>query len=524
MNREHSGKKISPATPPSEAPTPSPVEEPKVESPKPEEKRVVTDHRDSEELKELSLELKGRFTSKYDRMMSEEKRRVNKKQAENRREIQQQLHKPPPVFLSDKNQQFILSLLEDKHFSLQDYDTQHLMSEADSRDPKTPNDSSSSADTGKASLRKQMLELGFPAGCLDACLAACGSLAACIDWCCLHLKDQELPAQFRAAGKQLEVKFARRGDSARQRLAAFGFDSAELDSVPDFESLEAALSTLLPRLLPSFRLTTATTLDEETEDELAALQSIFGEELAVETLGALRLCSLQAASAQGPVLVALCLAPRFGYPQQAPIALIDGAALSPTLKRAFTRCVFERFTGKGSGVLFEVLSDVDALLLAAAEMPAEMSQSAEKVEKKVEKKATEKGRQQGREKTQTKRRPRAARVLDRATLYGTPSAQVSAQRRALPITAYKEQVLAMVAKHQVCIVSGGTGCGKSTQVPQFLLEQFREGAEKDLNVVVCEPRRISCLGLYNRVMEEQGYKGENSPVGYQVRGDAKCGR
>lgn len=94
--------------------------------------------------------------------------------------------------------------------------------------------------------------------------------------------------------------------------------------MPDSESLEAALSTLLPRLLPSFRLTTATTLDEETEDELAALQSIFGEELAVETLGALRLCSLQAASAQGPVLVVLCLAPHFGYPQQAPIALIDG--------------------------------------------------------------------------------------------------------------------------------------------------------------------------------------------------------
>ena len=146
------------------------------------------------------------------------------------------------------------------------------------------------------------------------------------------------------------------------------------------------------------------------------------------------------------------------------------------------------------------------------------------MEKKVEKKVEKKPVERGREKTQTKRRPRAARVLDRATLYGTSSAQVSAQRRALPITAYKEQVLAMVAKHQVCIVSGGTGCGKSTQVPQFLLEQFREGAEKDLNVVVCEPRRISCLGLYNRVMEEQGYKGENSPVGYQVRGDAKCGR
>ena len=133
------------------------------------------------------------------------------------------------------------------------------------------------------------------------------------------------------------------------------------------------------------------------------------------------------------------------------------------------------------------------------------------------------GKKPGKATTQkeTRRQVRAARVLDRTALYGKPSAQVSAQRRALPITAYKDQVLKMVEQHQVCIISGGTGCGKSTQVPQFLLEQFREGREKDLNVVVCEPRRISCLGLYNRVMEEQGYSAEDCPVGYQVRGDAK---
>ena len=75
---------------------------------------------------------------------------------------------------------------------------------------------------------------------------------------------------------------------------------------------------------------------------------------------------------------------------------------------------------------------------------------------------------------------------------------------------------------QIIGITGGTGCGKSTQVPQFLLERFREGAEKNLNIVVCEPRRISCLGLYNRVIEEQGFSPDrNCPVGYQVRGDAK---
>ena len=80
----------------------------------------------------------------------------------------------------------------------------------------------------------------------------------------------------------------------------------------------------------------------------------------------------------------------------------------------------------------------------------------------------------------------------------------------------------MVASDQVSILSGGTGCGKSTQVPQFLLEEFRSSSMKELNIIVCEPRRISCLGLYNRVIEEQGFEeGPSCPIGYQVRGDSK---
>ena len=81
----------------------------------------------------------------------------------------------------------------------------------------------------------------------------------------------------------------------------------------------------------------------------------------------------------------------------------------------------------------------------------------------------------------------------------------------------------MIEHNQVSIVSGGTGCGKSTQVPQFLMEAFRESDQKDLNIVVCEPRRVSCLGLYLRVIEEQGFvAGNQCPVGYQVQGDVKC--
>ena len=53
-------------------------------------------------------------------------------------------------------------------------------------------------------------------------------------------------------------------------------------------------------------------------------------------------------------------------------------------------------------------------------------------------------------------------------------------------------------------------------------EQDVVNQASNLNIIVCEPRRISCLGLYNRVIEEQGYKeGTSCPIGYQVRGDSK---
>ena len=504
MNREHSGKKMT--ITPSDTPT-TPVEE-TTEPPKPEEKRVATDHRDCDELKEMALESKSHFTSKYERMMTEEKRRVNRRQAENRREMQQLLHKPPPVFLSDKNQQFILSLLQSKHFALRQSEAKTGQTNQTVQTPQTSQTTQTSQThqnqkrQTNQDLRSQLLELGFPASCLDACLASCTTLNACIEWCCLHLKDQELPPQFRAAGKQLEVRFSGAEKRAvSERVLAF---DAEIKK----EALEDGLVRYATRALPSFRAASGTSLSEEVTDEIAALESIFGDEMKEETHGALRLLSLPATWDEKHGVLVVCLSPRLDYPQQAPLVLIDAPVLTDAVKKAFTRVVFERFSGKGGGVLFEVVSDVAELLQLATKRVTQTPKPAPPAKKKPSK---------------PRESPRVApRVLDRALLVGKPSALVTSQRQSLPITAYKEEVLKMVESHQVSIVSGGTGCGKSTQVPQFLLERFREGAEKNLNIVVCEPRRISCLGLYNRVIEEQGFSPDrNCPVGYQVRGDAK---
>eukprot|EP00943_MAST-04B_sp_MAST-4B-sp1_P006597 g6597.t1 len=87
-------------------------------------------------------------------------------------------------------------------------------------------------------------------------------------------------------------------------------------------------------------------------------------------------------------------------------------------------------------------------------------------------------------------------------------------RSKLPAWALKDNISNLIQENQVVVLSGETGCGKSTQVPQFILDSIGEGSP--CNILVSQPRRISAMGLAERVAAERGEKvGET--VGYSVR-------
>ena len=69
------------------------------------------------------------------------------------------------------------------------------------------------------------------------------------------------------------------------------------------------------------------------------------------------------------------------------------------------------------------------------------------------------------------------------------------------------------------VVTGETGCGKTTQVPQFIMEEL--GGE--CFIVCTQPRRISAIGVASRVAEERGeaIDGDRSTIGYSVRGQSR---
>ena len=70
---------------------------------------------------------------------------------------------------------------------------------------------------------------------------------------------------------------------------------------------------------------------------------------------------------------------------------------------------------------------------------------------------------------------------------------------ALPVLAHKESILSALDDEGVLLISGDTGCGKSTQVPQFLLD-----ADPANKIVVTQPRRLAARALAERVSNERG--------------------
>uniref|UniRef100_A0A8C5T3U5 Putative ATP-dependent RNA helicase DHX57 n=1 Tax=Malurus cyaneus samueli TaxID=2593467 RepID=A0A8C5T3U5_9PASS len=91
------------------------------------------------------------------------------------------------------------------------------------------------------------------------------------------------------------------------------------------------------------------------------------------------------------------------------------------------------------------------------------------------------------------------------------------ERQKLPAWQERENILGLLERHQVLVVSGMTGCGKTTQIPQFILDASLQGSpSKVANIICTQPRRISAISVAERVAKERTER-IGLTVGYQIR-------
>lgn len=97
---------------------------------------------------------------------------------------------------------------------------------------------------------------------------------------------------------------------------------------------------------------------------------------------------------------------------------------------------------------------------------------------------------------------------------------MQADRQKLPAWKKKDEIVNLIKANQIVLITGETGSGKSTQVVQFILDNIIQSNGKPPNIICTQPRRISAMGLAQRVSDERTTP-LGSEIGYVIRGESK---
>ncbi|CAM0882887.1 unnamed protein product [Alopecurus aequalis] len=100
--------------------------------------------------------------------------------------------------------------------------------------------------------------------------------------------------------------------------------------------------------------------------------------------------------------------------------------------------------------------------------------------------------------------------------------KIAKDRSKLPISSFKEHICSTLENHQVVLISGETGCGKTTQVPQYILDHVW-GKGESCKIICTQPRRISAVSVAERISAERG-ESVGDTVGYKIRLESKGGK
>ncbi|XP_077211429.1 pre-mRNA-splicing factor ATP-dependent RNA helicase DEAH1-like isoform X2 [Tasmannia lanceolata] len=87
------------------------------------------------------------------------------------------------------------------------------------------------------------------------------------------------------------------------------------------------------------------------------------------------------------------------------------------------------------------------------------------------------------------------------------------ERKTLPIYPFRDELIQALNHHQVIVIVGETGSGKTTQIPQYLHEA---GYTKRGKIGCTQPRRVAAMSVAARVSQEMGVK-LGHEVGYSIR-------
>lgn len=399
------------------------------------------------------------------------------------------------------------------------------------------------APAQKAAIVKEFKDLGFRQSHVEEAVEECKDREETLEWLLVHIPEDDLPRwalpERYTAGVTVAATDLRR-EGAIKRLAESGYSIDLCRKIFDAHGGDEGMAAeALQKLLMASgagdqeapqgeEVDSWRTPDESWDEEMATLEASFGDKFTRTSpdVGQMRLESVVNGT-NTDVETYLQFRKTPEYPTHVVLSVV--APLPAYIKLSIIKKALayasESLQGEEMKIYFLIdwvqenineiierpgaLRDVAAVSSAASEEPATVVRTA-------------------------RRRPRYPKPIN-----WTPNPQskqewmarteapgykkMLSQRERLPAWQVRANVIRTVAENQVTIISGETGSGKSTQSVQFILDDlYGKGLGNSANIIVTQPRRISALGLADRVAEERCTQ-VGQEVGYTIRGESKAG-
>lgn len=401
-----------------------------------------------------------------------------------------------------------------------------------------------------AEQRKRIIDelsrIGFRPSHVEEATSYCKDKEETLEWLLIHVPEDDLPSwalpESYTAGVSVGATDLKR-EGAIKRLAQSGYSAELCTRVYDDAGDEGKAAEILQRVLlgradepadgapaPEEDLFYGTP-EEHWEEETESLESVFAESFTRESasLVQVRLDNLSDPHSKKEIKAAVQFRKSPNYPSQLLVGIV--ANLPSYIKLAILRktleYIEESLKGEPMKMYFVVdwvqhnvqdiiqnpgkLLDISTVASAASESQPASAKPA-------------RSRRRAPKPKPINWTPDMASKAEWLRRQETPAyREMVAGRQKLPAWRVKDEIVRTVEENHVTIISGETGSGKSTQSVQFILDElYGEGLGKCVNMLVTQPRRISALGLADRVSDERCSRvGEE--VGYAIRGESRRG-
>ena len=396
----------------------------------------------------------------------------------------------------------------------------------------------------RRNIIKEFVELGFRLSHVGEAVAECKDREEALEWLLIHVPEDDLPKwslpKNYTAGLSMASGNVKR-DAAVKRLARSGYSIDICEKCfDDFAGDEDAAAEALQNALVSSDAPIANdvsvsklNLDEAYTDvatwaeEGETLEAIYGDRFRRVSRNVYEVL-LQMKQNISPYT--LHVRKSRLYPSQPPIIAVLTPEIPSYIRLSIIRQAVEYMQTSllGEPMIFSLVDWLEMEIPKIMENPGKLRDISAAIsgDKTLEK-------NQSSSRSQYMRRPnpiawdtgnpRNAQLLNkrRAKLNSPQQQKMLAGRKSLPAWSLRDEIVDKVNSEQVTIISGETGSGKSTQSVQFVLDDMiQRGLGAFANIVCTQPRRISALGLADRVSEER-CSAVGDEVGYIIRGESR---